>query len=79
VFDHRAFAAELAKLGDVADVLLEKHIDDGTGRCKVCSTGNQSGHHRYPCTLRNLAVEALVIQARAQMDDPPRPIRWRAK
>ena len=38
--------------------LLAEHADDGTGHCRVCSGGGQSGRYRYPCAIRIAAEEA---------------------
>jgi hypothetical protein len=72
-FDHHAFAAELARCGGLPARLLELHVDDGTGRCRICSQGGQTGRDRHPCRLRALATEALVIQGRQHMDGEGRP------
>jgi hypothetical protein len=68
--DHDRFAAELARQPGAPARLLELHVDDGTGRCRVCSAGAQTGRYRHPCAIRVLAAEALVIQG-------VRPIRLR--
>ena len=65
------FAIELAKCGGLPARLLELHTDAGTGRCRLCSAGAQTGRYRHPCTLRQAATEALVIQARERLDRPP--------
>ena len=44
----------------MADRLLAEHIDDGGGRCRVCSTGGQSGHYRWPCAIHYYAREARI-------------------
>jgi hypothetical protein len=60
-----AFAAELARCGDLPLLLLEGHCDDGTGHCEVCPAGaDGSGRRTHPCNVRCVAVEALAIQAR---------------
>jgi hypothetical protein len=38
--------------------LLAQHVDDGRGRCMVCSVGAQQGHHLWPCTIYAAAVRA---------------------
>jgi hypothetical protein len=40
----------------MADRLEAQHADDGTGRCRSCSGGAQTGHFQYPCDIR-LAVD----------------------
>jgi hypothetical protein len=42
----------------MAERLLDAHRDDGTGRCRVCSTGAQTGRARWPCTLHHHAHQA---------------------
>jgi|GEM_PF-3512697 len=43
-------------------VLLADHSDDGTGHCRVCSAGAQSGRHRYPCLTRVYADTASEVE-----------------
>jgi len=42
----------------MADRLLHKHLDDGTGHCRTCHGGAQSGHYRFPCIFLVAAAEA---------------------
>ena len=42
----------------MAERLLSEHVDDGSGRCRVCSTGGQTGRYRWPCALRRYAEQA---------------------
>jgi hypothetical protein len=42
----------------MAQRLLAQHTDDGTGRCRVCSGGGQTGRFRWPCTLHRCATDA---------------------
>ncbi|WP_232661910.1 hypothetical protein [Pseudonocardia sp. TRM90224] len=51
----------------LADRLLAAHVDDGTGRCALCSSGAQSGRYVWPCTLRSLALEALTHDERRSL------------
>ena len=44
--------------GNRAARLLAEHVDDGTGRCSVCSQGGQVGHVRWPCQLAMAAQRA---------------------
>jgi hypothetical protein len=70
--DRHVFAEELARCGRLPRVLLESHGNDGTGHCEVCPAGGDgAGRLTYPCNVRSVAVEALVIQARLQMDKDP--------
>jgi hypothetical protein len=47
----------------MAQRLLAEHTDDGTGRCRVCSTGGQSGRFQWPCTLHRSAADAQAGRA----------------
>lgn len=42
--------------------LLAQHVDDGRGRCRVCSAGGQAGHSVFPCTLHAAAEQAQVVE-----------------
>ncbi len=42
----------------MAQRLLAEHADDGTGRCRRCSTGAQTGHYRWPCLIYHSADQA---------------------
>jgi hypothetical protein len=42
----------------LADRLLVQHTDDGTGHCRVCTSGAQTGRSVWPCPLRGLAEQA---------------------
>jgi len=44
--------------GNRAARLLSEHVNDGTGRCSVCSQGGQAGHVRWPCQLATAAQRA---------------------
>jgi hypothetical protein len=48
----------------MADRLERQHVDDGTGRCRVCSAGGQTGHYAYPCFIRLAVDEARRLGAR---------------
>jgi hypothetical protein len=72
--DHDRFAVELARCPGVPARLLELHLDDGSGRCRICSSGAGTGRYRHPCAIRVLATEALVIQGRKRLDKGERPI-----
>jgi len=49
----------------LADRLLAEHVDDGTGRCRVCSDGAQRGHHTWPCRICDYATRAREVERRA--------------
>jgi hypothetical protein len=40
--------------------LLAQHVDDGTGRCRVCMVA-QRGHLPWPCALRIAADRAREL------------------
>jgi hypothetical protein len=40
----------------MVDRLEPQHADDGSGRCRSCSSGAQAGRYRFPCPIR-LAVD----------------------
>ena len=61
----------LARHG-VAAKLLAEHVDDGSGRCAVCSAGGQTGRVQWPCSL------ALAAH-RAQRDNEKSPQAPRAR
>jgi hypothetical protein len=42
----------------MAQRLLRAHADDGTGRCRICSTGAQTGRFQWPCTIHKRALQA---------------------
>ena len=58
----RSLAAEVARMPGTAERLLAAHVDDGTGRCAVCSSGAQAGRYTWPCQLRMVAVRAVEIR-----------------
>jgi hypothetical protein len=43
---------------DRAARLLAQHIDDGSGRCAICSQGGQVAHVQWPCQLATAARRA---------------------
>ena len=42
----------------MAERLLAEHADDGSGRCRLCSSGAQAGHYQFPCAIRLAAADA---------------------
>jgi hypothetical protein len=46
--------------------LLVVHADDGSGRCRVCSTGGQTGRYRFPCAIQRAAA---VVDAHDRVGD----------
>lgn len=45
----------------MADRLLVDHSDDGSGRCRVCSNGGQTGRYRWPCSIHHYATRAREL------------------
>jgi hypothetical protein len=54
----------------LADRLLAAHVDDGTGRFRVCSGGGQTGWMAWPCQLHDYASRARAAQRAG--DERPR-------
>lgn len=50
----------------MAERLLVEHADDGSGRCRRCSTGGQTGRYRWPC-----AIHCSATQAHEQLQPGP--------
>lgn len=46
----------------LADRLLAVHVDDGSGRCAVCSAGAQAARDVWPCVLASYATRAAQVQ-----------------
>ena len=77
--DWARFAATLAGMPDVVGRLLAAHRDDGTGRCRACTTpGRGTPQVRWPCGVAAVAGLAAGL-ARARSGggtiDPPGPGR----
>lgn len=51
----------------MAERLLADHTDDGTGRCRCCSSGGQTGRYQWPCAIHRSATQAHP----ATPTDPP--------
>ena len=45
----------------MAQRLLAVHTDDGTGRCRVCTSGAQAARQHWPCPLHGLAERAIKL------------------
>jgi hypothetical protein len=62
----------------MADRLLRQHADDGTGHCRVCSSGAGAGRSIWPCQIYECASRAKskgVSRAeRGDVRDVPRPM-----
>lgn len=44
----------------MAERLLAEHVDDGAGKCAVCSVGARTpDRYRWPCSIRECASAAL--------------------
>lgn len=52
----------------MAERLLAQHIDDGGGRCRVCTPGGQAARHRWPCSIHGAATEAGRVRACGDVD-----------
>jgi hypothetical protein len=59
----------------MAERLLGQHTDDGTGRCRVCTAGGQTGHYPYPCIFRLAADEANHRRRRPHDMTDPWPVK----
>jgi hypothetical protein len=59
----------IANQPGMADIIIRNHSDDGTGHCRLCSAGGQTGHYTWPCPTyhaaqaANLAGEAACREA----------------
>ncbi len=42
----------------MAERLVAQHADDGTGHCRCCTSGAQTGRYRYPCDILLAVHEA---------------------
>jgi hypothetical protein len=52
--------------------LLAHHVDDGGGRCRVCTSGAQAARHRWPCSIYGAAAEAERVRQRGDaVQHPP--------
>jgi len=59
-----SLAAAIALTPGLADRLLVEHVDDGTGRCRLCPLRDQAGHQRWPCRIHDAASEAARAKPR---------------
>jgi hypothetical protein len=51
----------IAAAPGTADRLLAVHVNDGRGRCRICTIGGQAGHQQWPCWLYTAALEARKL------------------
>lgn len=50
---------------DAIKGLAEQHVDDGHGRCTVCTLpGDSRSPARFPCRLASLAMSAAQMRKR---------------
>jgi hypothetical protein len=49
----------------MADAVIRQHSDDGTGHCRVCTTGAQTGRYRWPCQTYMAARRAVETAGEA--------------
>ena len=52
----------VAAIPGLAERLLVKHVDDGTGHCRACPLGAQQGFETWPCPLHSVAAAALHVR-----------------
>ena len=52
----------IAREAGSAERLIREHADDGSGRCRTCTSGPQSGRVRSPCRLYDYAVRARTAR-----------------
>jgi hypothetical protein len=57
-------AAAIALAPGLAGRLMAEHVDDGTGRCRLCPLGDQAGHQQWPCRIYSAAAEAFRSRSR---------------
>jgi hypothetical protein len=69
--DHDPIVEFIVGEAGSAERLIRGHADDGSGRCKVCTGGPQSGRVRFPCRLYDYAIRART--ARRARDDQHGP------
>lgn len=55
---NEALIALIIARSGMAERLIAEHADDGTGHCRVCSGGGQTGRYVSPCAIRLAADEA---------------------
>ena len=60
----------IASQSGMAERLLAEHADDGSGRCRRCSTGGQTGRYRWPCAIHR---GAILAREQRDADLPVRP------
>jgi hypothetical protein len=60
-------AAAIAMMPGLAARLMAEHVDDGTGRCRLCPLGGQAGHQQWPCRIHSAAAEASRVPPRRQV------------
>jgi hypothetical protein len=46
--------------------MLAQHVDDGTGHCRVCTSGGRVGRSTWPCRLYELADQASQLTSGGQ-------------
>ncbi|QYN41138.1 hypothetical protein K1T35_48235 (plasmid) [Pseudonocardia sp. DSM 110487] len=63
---------------EMAVRLIEDHRDDGTGHCRSCSSGAQTGHYTFPCNILLDAQDAIrrlgEIEAARRRKVTPEPV-----
>jgi hypothetical protein len=56
--DDNPLVALIVSEPGMAERLLTQHVDDGTGRCAICTGGSQSGRFVWPCQTQMAAAAA---------------------
>jgi len=60
--DNDPIVVFIARQPDLLRRLLDKHVDDGTGHCRVCAIGNQAGYLRFPCNIAGYLMRASQVR-----------------
>jgi hypothetical protein len=63
----RVLAVTFALQPGMAARLLAEHVDDGTGRCRVCTAG-QSARERWPCKIHWYTSRAMALHEESLRD-----------
>jgi hypothetical protein len=62
--DHSAAFVQLVALmasqNGMAATTMRKHANDGTGHCRLCTAGAQTGRYAWPCQTYLAAEEAAA-------------------
>lgn len=61
---HDLLVAFLARQPTAVVALLAAHVDDGTGKCRMCGARASGDRMPWPCTIYQAAVQARSQQGR---------------